>query len=406
MDIAMGPEGKVAKVTAISEDGYRVYIEYRNGVPAWFDQPDTILQQGDIIFIATNGNSTTATKMPTDAWPDRLWVGVVKLKAKDITVVEANGRLHRILNNTSIEYEVDNTVEVCDLEGVVRVLSEKPIKHFDLNDEIDDDAIDRFRRTDAEGDMLAFDDFGGLKSVVDRARELIELTLLKSQDLTEIGVKPIKGVLFTGDPGTGKTMLARIIAAQSGAAFFEVSGPQIFSKWYGQSEEFLRKIFERAAREPMSIIFFDEIDSVASQRDDHSHEVSKRVVAQLLTLMDGFTPNKNVIVIAATNRPQDLDDALRRPGRFDWEIKFPFPDELDREDILRKTARGLKIAEPLPHDIVARMSAGWSGADISAIWKEAALLAVSDKRNSICTEDYIGGFERVSRQRRKVQEAG
>ena len=405
MDIEMGPEGKVAKITAISDDGYRVYIEYRNGTTAWFDQPNTILQQGDVIFIAKDERGTTATKMPNDAWPDSLWVGVVKIKAPDVTVVEASGRLRRVPTNPSIEYKISNTVEACDLEGVVRVLSEKPINYLDLNDDIDDEAIDRFRRTVPEGDKLTFADFGGLQSVVDRATTLIELTLLKSQELSEIGVGPIKGILFTGDPGTGKTMLARIIAAQSGAAFFEVSGPQIFSKWYGQSEELLRKIFETAAKEPKSIIFFDEIDSVASQRDDHSHEASKRVVAQLLTLMDGFTPNKNVIVIAATNRPQDLDEALRRPGRFDWEIKFPFPDKLDREDILRKTARGLKIAEPLPHDKVARMSAGWSGADISAIWKEAALLAVSDKRKSICTEDYIGGYERVARQKQTTQES-
>ena len=294
-------------------------------------------------------------------------------------------------------------VEACDSQGVVRVLSEKPIKRYDLNDKIDDEAIDIFRTTVPESEKLSFDDFGGLKSVVDRANELIELTLMKSEELAKIGVPPIKGVLFTGEPGTGKTMLARIIAAQSGAAFFQVSGPQIFSKWYGQSEQLLRKLFEEAGKESKSLIFFDEIDSVASQRGDHSHEASKRIVAQLLTLMDGFEPNTNIIVIAATNRVQDLDDALRRPGRFDWEIEFPLPTELDREDILKRTTRRLQVTEPLPHREVAKHSAGWTGADLSAIWKEAALLAVSEKRNSISAEDYMGGFERVSRQKRKAQ---
>ena len=150
-----------------------------------------------------------------------------------------------------------------------------------------------------------------------RARELIEVPLRNHEALSAIGARPIKGVLFTGEPGTGKTMLARIIAAQSGAAFYEISGPEIFSKWYGQSEELLRKLFQAAAKHDKAIIFFDEIDSVAAQRGDESHEASKRVVAQLLTLMDGFTPDTNVVVIAATNRPQDLDVALRRPGRFD-----------------------------------------------------------------------------------------
>ena len=249
---------------------------------------------------------------------------------------------------------------------------------------------------------MSFEDFGGLKQVVGRARELIELTLLKGDDLAEIGVKSIKGVLFTGAPGTGKTLLARIIAAQSGATFFEISGPEIFSKWYGQSEELLRKIFEKAAQKKKAIVFFDEIDSLAGQRDDQSHEASKRVVAQLLTLMDGFSSSSNVIVIAATNRPQDLDRALLRPGRFDWEIEFPFPNTQDREDILRKTAREIRVTEPIPYEEVAKRSEGWSGAELAAIWKEASLLVVSDKRKSIGWEDFIGGFERVSRQRKSI----
>ena len=178
----------------------------------------------------------------------------------------------------------------------------------------------------------------------------------------------------------------------------------IFSKWYGQSEELLRKLFEKAGKQEKAIIFFDEIDSIAAQRGDESHEVSKRVVAQLLTLMDGFASDTNVVVIAATNRPQDLDVALRRPGRFDWEIKFPYPDERDRKDILIKTARCLCTREPLPHAIIAERSAGWSAAELAQIWSEAALLAVQDRRKQIYEEDYIGGFERVSRNRNRTRE--
>ncbi len=185
-------------------------------------------------------------------------------------------------------------------------------------------------------------------------------------------------------------MLARIIAAQSGAVFYEVSGPEIFSKWYGQSEELLRKLFKDAARQERAIIFFDEIDSVAGQRDDDAHEASKRVVAQLLTLMDGFQPDDNVVVVATTNRPDDIDVALRRPGRFDWEIDFPLPNLDDRVAILEAAALRLKTVDPLPHEAAALQTVGWSGAELAAIWSEAALLAVTDRRAAIMTRTIRG----------------
>lgn len=299
---------------------------------------------------------------------------------------------------TEPPYEVGNTVQVCDVQGVNRVLSEKPIKYIDLP-EIDNSIIEQFRSDEDKNSGLGFEDFGGLKAVVARARELIEVQLKNAKQLSAIGTRPIKGVLFTGGPGTGKTMLARIIASQTEATFFEISGPQIFSKWYGQSEEVLRKLFRAAASEEKAIIFFDEIDSVAAQRADESHEASKRVVAQLLTLMDGFKSDTNVVVIAATNRPQDIDVALRRPGRFDWEIEFPYPDMIDRIDILEKTSSRLKTTDSLPHAAIAARSDGWSAAELTQIWSEAALLAVQDQRGEILSEDYLGGYERVSKYR-------
>ena len=343
--------------------------------------------------------------MPPDAWTDELWVGVVKIKEPDVTIIDTGGRWRTVDTTQHLDYDVGNTVHATATTGVERVLSKSPIRLLDAP-ELDEAESDKFRHSPENDTSPTFDDFGGLVGVVERATELIEVPLQKHKELSDIGARPIKGVLFTGEPGTGKTMLARIIASQADAAFFQISGPEIFSKWYGQSEEVLRRIFGAAAKEERAIIFFDEIDSVAAQRDDVSHEASKRVVAQLLTLMDGFSADANVVVIAATNRPQDLDSALRRPGRFDWEIEFPYPNQLDREDILRKAARLLKIEGPLPYEAIAQRSHGWSGAELAAIWSEAALLAVKDDRLTIREEDYLGGFERVARAREQATSTG
>ena len=391
--------GLLAKVTALGQDG-RVHFDLRDGKSGILGPVDADYSVGDVLLIVDHqSGETTIERAPDAAWPDALWVGVVKIKLDDVTIVDSPSGFRIVPTVTEPAYNVDYTVQAGTTKGVVRVLSDKPIVHryVDLQD-VDDSLISRFLVKPSE--KLDFDTFGGLPDVVARAKELIQLPLNRGEALAEIGARAVRGVLFTGPPGTGKTMLARIIASQAAASFYEISGPEIFSKWYGQSEEILRKLFGLAAEKgKKSIVFFDEIDSVAAQRDDQSHEVSKRVVAQLLTLMDGFSPAESVVVIAATNRPQDLDLALRRPGRFDWEIEFPYPNEEDRRDILKKSARRLRTAGPLPHDAVAAKSPGWSGAELAQVWTEAALLAVADDRSEIRDEDYIGGFERVSKYR-------
>ena len=401
MNSEIGGTGLLAKVTAISQTDGTVYFDLRSGKSGFLTAADQSYSVGEVILLTgeiDNGIDVDIQRMPNSCWPDELWIGIVKLKLSDISVIDSGGRFRAVPTVTTLSYDIGNTVQGTDVLGVLRVLSETPIKYIDLP-QIDDSVIDGFLSSRPDTTNLGFEDFGGLPEVVARARELIEIPLQYSEALAGIGARGIKGVLFTGEPGTGKTMLARIIASQSGAVFYEISGPEIFSKWYGQSEELLRELFKAAAKHEKAIIFFDEIDSVAARRDDRAHEVSKRVVAQLLTLMDGFSSDSNVVVIAATNRPQDLDIALRRPGRFDWEIEFPYPDEHGRRDILEKTARRLNTSDSLPHIEIATMSNGWSAAELAQIWTEAALLAVGDKRRSILEEDYIGGFERVSRHR-------
>lgn|GEM_PF-283349 len=397
MDAKVGIRGDVARVSRVTENPARIYLEYPNGNQATVDGAEPLSWPvGTVVLV--NAQEDYIEQAPDDLWPEERWVGVVRLRRDDVTVVDASGRL-RLIETNDVQYRVGNTIEGRDSLGIVRVLDEKPIRYLDVPG-VDDAVVESFRATSSGSE--SFEDFGGLAQIVTRARELIELPLEHHEALSQIGARPIKGVLFTGPPGTGKTMLARIIANQAGAEFYEISGPEVFSKWYGESEELLRRIFKHASAQSRSIIFFDEIDSVAGQRAGDAHEASRRVVAQLLTLMDGFEHDQNVVVIAATNRPQDIDVALRRPGRFDWEIDFPLPARIDREQILAVTAAKLKTHGPLPHELIAGKTDAWSAAELAAIWSEAALLAVADGRSEIMAEDYVGGYTRVAAQRQRI----
>jgi len=359
---------------------------------------------GDVLHVTTDDiGRTRFDPAPPELWPqDAIWVGVVRIRLDDVTVVEVGGGHRRVPTNV-VPYEVGHTVEARDT-GVLRVLSPDPIRYLDL----DRDRVDVTTFVHTATDVPTFDEFGGLADVKARARELVETPLRYRDALDAIGARPVKGVLFTGPPGTGKTMLARIIAGAAGASFYQISGPEIVSKWHGESENVLRSVFRHAEAQDRSIIFFDEIDSIAVARSGDAHEASKRLVAQLLTLMDGFAPKHNVVVIAATNRPQDIDPALLRPGRFDWTIDFPLPDEADRVAILTAQASRLATEGELPHNVVAARTTGWSGADLSAIFSEAALLAVTDARQVLMAEDYLGGLDRVTahRSRKPAAAAG
>ena len=390
------------KVVEVDDD--YIYFRTEHGKSTRCVRMDSSIAVGDVLHVSEFDGDQHVEQWPEARWPNDTWIGTVKLKLDNITVVDSGVRFIPIPTTTATPYDIGNTVLVDESSRITCVLSKTAITRFG-SDAITDDTIKQFLWEPDSSNKLTFDDFGGLKKVVARARGLIEVSLQHAEEYACIGARPIKGVLFTGQPGTGKTMLARIIASQSEAAFYQISGPEIFSKWYGESESLLRKIFEHAIRQPKAIVFFDEIDSVAAQRDDHSHEASKRVVAQLLTLMDGFASNTNVIVIAATNRPQDLDLALRRPGRFDWEIDFPYPNEQDRLDILTKTSAHLQTEEFLPHQYIANNTHGWSGAELAAIWSEAALLTVADSRTTINEEDYYGGFEQVLLNKNRNQDA-
>ena len=223
---------------------------------------------------------------------------------------------------------------------------------------------------------ITYEDIGGLGNAVDRVREMIELPLRHPELFKRLGVEAPKGVLLHGPPGTGKTLLAKAVANETNANFYTIGGPEIMSKYYGESEERLRNVFQQAEKNAPSIIFIDEIDSIAPKREEVSGETERRIVAQLLSLMDGMSTRGKVVVIGATNRVNAIDPALRRPGRFDREIEIGVPDRNGRLEVLQIHTRGMPIAKDVNLEKLADISHGFVGADLQALAKEAAMRAL------------------------------
>jgi len=223
---------------------------------------------------------------------------------------------------------------------------------------------------------VTYEDIGGLNDEIRKVREMIELPLRYPELFERLGVEAPKGVLLHGPPGTGKTLLAKAVASETNSNFASISGPEIMSKFYGESESRLREIFEQAQENAPSIIFIDELDSIAPKREEVTGEVEKRVVSQLLALMDGLQSRGKVVVIGATNRPNALDPALRRPGRFDREIEIGVPNKDSRLQILQIHTRGMPLAEDVDLKRLANVTHGFVGADLEALTKEAALHAL------------------------------
>lgn len=220
---------------------------------------------------------------------------------------------------------------------------------------------------------VTYEDIGGLSEEIKRVREMIELPMKHPELFERLGIDPPKGVLLHGPPGTGKTLLAKAVASESGVNFVSIAGPEIMSKFYGESEQRIREIFQQAEKDAPSIIFIDELDSIAVKREEVTGEVERRVVAQLLALMDGLKSRGKVIVIGATNRPNALDTAIRRPGRFDREIEIGVPDRNGRYEVLLIHSRGMPLADDVDLEELAARTHGFVGADIAALAKEAAM---------------------------------
>ncbi|KAI8823782.1 P-loop containing nucleoside triphosphate hydrolase protein [Fimicolochytrium jonesii] len=248
---------------------------------------------------------------------------------------------------------------------------------------------DPIKREEEEQNLndVGYDDIGGVRRQLAQIRELVELPLRHPQLFKSIGIKPPRGILMFGPPGTGKTLIARAVANETGAFFFLINGPEIMSKMAGESESNLRKAFEEAEKNSPAIIFIDEIDAIAPKRDKTNGEVERRVVSQLLTLMDGLKARSNVVVIAATNRPNSIDAALRRFGRFDREIDIGIPDPTGRLEILRIHTKNMKLGDDVDLEQIASETHGYVGADMASLCSEAAIQQIREKMDLIDLEE-------------------
>jgi len=291
---------------------------------------------------------------------DEDFTNFVKNRLMERTLVEGDTTLVMMLGH-AIPFTVTKTRPI----GIVRIT-------YETNLQILTEPLPEAKRMP----RTTYEDIGGLHEEIQRIREMVELPLRHPELFQRLGIEPPKGVLLHGPPGCGKTLLARAVANESEANFFSINGPEIMSKFYGESEARLREMFQQAQKNSPSIIFIDELDAIAPKREEVTGEVERRVVAQLLALMDGLAGRGNLIVVGATNRPGALDPALRRPGRFDREIEIGVPDKKARHEILQIHTRGMPLAEDVDLKKLTEITHGYTGADLAALARETAMKAL------------------------------
>jgi len=301
---------------------------------------------------------------------------IVLSPTEKLSIDEA--QLHEVMINTYQNHVFtihDSIVLPTHMGGKIQfiITNTKPVKPVIVTENTIFKLGSMTKAVDTSIPRITYDELGGLKNEVQKIREMVELPMRHPELFEKIGVEAPKGVLLYGPPGTGKTLLAKAVAGETNANFTSISGPEIMGKFYGESEERLREFFKQAEENAPSIIFIDEIDSIAPKREEVSGEVEKRIVSQLLTLMDGMKSRGKVVVIAATNRPDSLDPALRRPGRFDREIEIGIPDEEGRYEILNIHTRGMPLEAKVDLKAISKITHGFVGADLEALAKEAAM---------------------------------
>ena len=283
-----------------------------------------------------------------------------------------------MISNEILTFRVNDIIPA---SGIVVIINSTDVAIMD------EDVEDTTLASDDTQPKITYADIGGLKDEIERVREMVEYPLKYPFLFEKLGIDPPKGVLLHGPPGCGKTLIAKAVANESKATFITINGPEIMSKFYGESEQRLRKIFKNAESNAPSIIFIDELDSLAPKREEAEGEAEQRIVAQLLTLMDGLKSRGQVIVIGATNRPNIIDPALRRPGRFDREIEIGVPNKKERHEILKIHTKNMPLAQDVDLEALASMTHGFVGADLSALCREAAMKALKNAIQQIKKDD-------------------
>jgi transitional endoplasmic reticulum ATPase len=391
------PDNNVASVKTVLESSGELIVIFDNQNSFLVDnQTGENVSPGDIVRVDDQVQYASDLVI-TGGYDTGNLVGVVKRISSDRVVVQTENSYISVANPDNVDPDIEDTVELNATSGrILRVIEGIDPPSFDVQQEEFD--VNEYKTEDPED---SFEDIGGLTRIKERVREVVELPLRKADEFEEIGAEAPTGVLFHGPPGTGKTLFARAVAnSLDEGTFYNIKGPEILNKWYGESEKQIRLVFEDAGKQDgPSIIFIDEIESLASSRED-SRDVDRRVVAQLLTLMDGFEEYEDVIVIAATNRLEDIDQALLRPGRFDREVEFPSKLPVgDREDILKTVseAEDMQIADSVDFSIYAEKTDDWTGAELKRLLNEAAIIAIKDDRTVIKREDLTLAFRQIDR---------
>jgi transitional endoplasmic reticulum ATPase len=372
-----------------------IYIDLVGGLTGSFTPSDIDdWSVGDVLLIPENG---APCKAEAGLWPTGEDVGTVKRLSDDgsSAIIEIDGKIRSFPQRELDPFKAGQTIKFDNTGAPDALLTNEPIDRFGLRGDTE---------FDIEGLIIqpgeihtTLEDFGGSPELVRRAVDLVSVALDPQQRVQAIGANPIKGILFSGPAGTGKTHLARVLCGMSNANFYNISGPAIIDQYVGQSERRLRDIFTHAEANGPAILFFDEVDSLTTHRGIDTPEYASRLVGQFLATLDGFKANRRVLVIATTNLPGTLDDALLRPGRLGHKLVFTLPDENSRLAILRASARNLRFSEEVDLVNLAARTAQWNASELSAIWTESAILAALDQRDMLCAEDVAAAVPRVQR---------